>query len=57
MFLLWIIPPALVILLVRAMPGGNLANVFRPVASRACQNGSRLGQATWKICPHSGQTL
>lgn len=57
MFLMWIIPLALIVLVVYAITGGNLVSVFKPAASRACPNCGKPAQADWKTCPHCGQTL
>jgi transposase len=57
MFLMWIVPLALIVLVVYAVSGGNLANAFKPAASRTCPNCHQPAQADWKTCPHCGQTL
>jgi predicted amidophosphoribosyltransferase len=57
MFLMWIVPLALIVLVVYAVSGGNLANAFKPAASRTCPNCRQPAQSDWKTCPHCGQTL
>ncbi|MDO9302142.1 MAG: zinc ribbon domain-containing protein [Anaerolineales bacterium] len=57
MFLMWIVPLLLIGLAVYAVSGNNLANVFKPVSSRACPHCNQAVQNDWKNCPHCGQTL
>lgn len=57
MFFMWIIPVLLIVLVVYAISGNNLANVFKPAASRTCQHCNQPVQNNWKNCPHCGQTL
>jgi hypothetical protein len=58
MFLMWIIPLLLVLLVVYGVGGNNLVNAFKPaVASRTCPHCGQAAQADWKNCPHCGQTL
>lgn len=58
MFLMWIWPVALIFLLVYALNGSNLPNLFKPAAvSRSCPQCGSAAQNDWKVCPHCGQTL
>jgi hypothetical protein len=57
MFLMWIVPLLLIVLLVYAIPGNNLANIFRFTASRTCPHRNQPAQNDWKVCPHCGQNL
>ena len=57
MFFMWIVPLLLIGLVVYAISGNNLANAFRPAASRVCPHCNRPAQNDWKICPHCGQAL
>lgn len=57
MFLMWIVPLLFIGLAVYAVSGNTLANMFKPVASRACPHCSQTLQDDWKNCPHCGQKL
>lgn len=57
MFLMWIIPLLLIILVVYAISGNGLVHAFKPVSSRACPQCGRAAQNDWKNCPHCGQIL
>ena len=57
MFFMWIVPLLLVGLVIYIVSGNNLANVLKPVASRACPSCNQSVQNDWKNCPHCGQTL
>lgn len=57
MFLMWLIPLLLIFLVVYGVSGNNLANVFKPAASRNCPQCGQAAQNDWKNCPHCGQTL
>lgn len=57
MFLMWIIPLLLIVLVVYSVGGSNLANAFKPAASRTCAHCGQATQPDWKVCPHCGQTL
>ena len=57
MFLMWIFPLLLIGLVVYAISGNYLVNVFKPSSSRACPNCRQPAQADWKTCPHCGQAL
>jgi hypothetical protein len=57
MFFMWIVPLALIVLIVYALSRGNLANAFQPAAGRACPHCNQAVQNDWKNCPHCGQTL
>ena len=58
MFLMWIVPLALIFLVVYAVSGNNLSNVLKPAAvSRTCPHCGSAAQNDWKVCPHCGQEL
>ncbi len=58
MFLMWIVPLALIVLAVYAISGRDLAGAFRPVViRRTCPNCGQAAQSDWKVCPHCGRTL
>jgi len=57
MFFMWIVPVLLIGLVVYAVSGNNLANVFKPVSSRVCRHCNQALQNDWKVCPHCGQAL
>lgn len=57
MFLMWIVPLALIVLVVYGVSGGNLANMFQSTFRRTCPDCGKPAQADWKTCPHCGQTL
>lgn len=57
MFLMWIVPLLLIGLVVYAISGNNLVNVFKPAASRMCPHCNQTAQSGWKVCPHCGQSL
>ncbi len=57
MFLMWIVPLVLILLVVYGVSGNNLANAFKPAASRICPHCGQAAQSDWKNCPHCGQTL
>ena len=57
MFLMWIIPLLLIVLVVFALSGNRFANIFKTAASRACPHCNQPVQSDWKNCPHCGQTL
>jgi len=57
MFLMWIIPLLLIGLIVYAVSGNTLTNVFKPVSNHACPHCGQAAQNDWKNCPHCGQTL
>lgn len=57
MFLMWIVPLLLIGLVVYAISGNNLVNVFKPVASRSCLHCNQAAQNGWKNCPRCGQIL
>lgn len=57
MFLMWIIPLAVIGLVIYAISGNNIANAFRPAISRFCPHCNQPAQNDWKTCPHCGQAL
>jgi predicted amidophosphoribosyltransferase len=57
MFLMWIVPLLLVVLVVYAITRGNLFSVSKPVVTRVCSHCQQPAQPDWKVCPHCGQTL
>jgi hypothetical protein len=57
MFLMWIVPLLVIVLIVYAISGNNLVNVLKPVAIRTCPHCNQAAQNDWKNCPHCGQTL
>lgn len=57
MFLMWILPVALIFLVVYAVSGNNLSNLFKPTANRTCSHCGQKAQSDWKTCPHCGQEL
>ena len=54
MFLMWIVPIALVLLVVYTVNGNNL---FKPAAGRTCPHCGQTTQNDWKTCPYCGQEL
>jgi hypothetical protein len=57
MFLMWIVPLLVIVLIVYAISGNNLVNVLKPVVTRTCPHCNQAAQNDWKNCPHCGQTL
>lgn len=57
MFLVWIIPLALIGLVVYGLAGSNPARPFQPASSHTCPQCHQAVQHDWKNCPHCGQTL
>jgi len=58
MFLMWIVPLALIFLVVYTISGNNLSNVLKPAeVNRTCSHCGSAAQSDWKICPHCGQEL
>ncbi|GEM_PF-1657558 len=57
MFLMWIIPLALIALVVYAIVGSKPGASFKPAASRTCAHCNQPVQNDWKNCPHCGQSL
>lgn len=57
MFLMWIIPLALIGLVVYGLAGSNPARAFQPASSHTCPQCNQAVQHDWKNCPHCGQTL
>lgn len=57
MFLMWIVPLFVIVLIVYAISGNNLVNVLKPVTTRACPHCNQAAQSDWKVCPRCGQTL
>jgi hypothetical protein len=57
MFFMWIIPLALIALVVYAIVGNKPITAPQPAASRVCANCKQQVQNDWKNCPHCGQSL
>lgn len=57
MFLMWIVPLALIFLVVYIVSGNNLSNLFKPTAGRICTHCGSAAQNGWKVCPYCGQEL
>lgn len=58
MFLMWLVPLALIFLVVYAVSGNNLSRLFKPAAvSQTCPHCSSATQNNWKTCPYCGQEL
>ncbi len=58
MFLMWLVPVALIFLVVYAVSANNLSNKLKPaVVGKTCQSCGDDAQSDWKICPHCGQEL
>jgi len=57
MFLMWIVPFLLIILVVYAVSGDKLFSVLKPVSTRACPHCNRAVQSDWKNCPYCGQVF
>lgn len=57
MFLMWIIPLLLVVLVIYLLSGNKPALAPSPTASRVCGTCNQPVQSDWKNCPRCGQTL
>lgn len=57
MFLMWIIPLTLILLLVYTLAGNKPLAILQPAGNRICPSCNQPVQNDWKNCPHCGQAL